>query len=288
MTAVLASLASAAVYGAADFLGGLASRRANTIAIVVISQLSGLIVMGLMLPLLPHATPQRNDWMWGATAGVTGGIGVALLYRALATGSMAVVAPITAVCAVIVPVAASIALGERPGAGSLGGIALALVAIVLVSQQRTPNVDGHAAKRMDPRSGATALASGVAIGLFFLTLAQTSATAGMWPLVAARGMSFFLFAAVALIIRRSLYMPAAVAATAITGGVLDMSANLLYLLATRHGPLSVVVTLSSLYPASTVLLARTVLGERLNATQTVGVVCAVAAILLIVGTRATP
>ncbi len=97
MTAFLASLASAAVYGAADFLGGLASRRANTIAIVVISQLSGLIVMGLMLPLLPHATPQRSDWMWGATAGVTGGIGVALLYRALAIGSMAVVAPITAV-----------------------------------------------------------------------------------------------------------------------------------------------------------------------------------------------
>jgi uncharacterized membrane protein len=288
MTALLASLASAAVYGAADFLGGLASRRANTVAIVVISQLAGLLVLVSMLPLLPDAMPRRGDWMWGAAAGVTGGIGVALLYRALATGVMAVVAPVTAVCAVTVPVAAAIALGERPAAGTMAGIALALIAIVLVSQQTALATDGDVSRRARARSIGTAFASGVAIGLFFLTLAQTSANAGMWPLVAARGVSFLLFAAVALVTRRSLRIPVTVATTAIAGGALDMLANLLYLLATRHGPLSIVVTLSSLYPASTVLLARTVLGERLNAKQAAGIACAVVAILLIVGTRATP
>lgn len=286
MTALLASLASAAVYGAADFLGGLASRRANTIAIVVVSQLAGLVALTVMLPLLPDANPGRTDWMWGAAAGVTGGIGVALLYRALATGSMAIVAPITAVCAVTVPVAAAIGFGEHPGAGTMGGIALAILAIVLVSQQKTQDVGRQDSERARARSAATALAAGVAIGFFFLTLAQTSADAGMWPLVAARGVSFVLFAAIALITGRSLHMPANVASIAVAGGILDMLANLLYLLATRHGPLSIVVTLSSLYPASTVLLARTVLGERLNARQIAGILCALVAVMLIVGTRA--
>jgi uncharacterized membrane protein len=280
----LASLASAVLYGAADFLGGLASRRTNTIAIVVISQLAGLVALGLMLPFLQASSPERSDWMWGAVAGVAGGIGVALLYRALAMGSMAIVAPITAVCAVTVPVAAAIVFGERPGAGTMAGIALAIIAIVLVSQ-RTPERDTGPSGQTRARSAGVALASGVAIGLFFLTLAQTGADAGMWPLVAARSVSFVLFAMLARVMRRPLRMPSRVAAIAVAGGVLDMLANLLFLVATRHGPLSVVVTLSSLYPASTVLLARTVLGERLNARQTTGVVCALVAVLLIVGTR---
>ena len=125
----------------------------------------------------------------------------------------------------------------------------------------------------------------MAIGLFFLAVARTSANAGMWPLVASRAVSFALFAAFALVTRRSLRMPSNVMAIAVAGGVIDMLANLLYLLASRYGPLSIVVTLSSLYPASTVLLARTVLGERLSATQTTGIVCALAAVMLIVGTR---
>src|SRR5688572_4821564 len=281
----LLALGSAALYGAADFLGGLASRRASTIAIVIISQLAGLVALASMLPVLPASEPQPNDWMWGATAGITGGIGVALLYRALATGSMAIAAPITAVCAVAVPVAVSIAFGERPSAGTMGGISLAILAILLISQQKPPATTRPVAEPGGARSAVTAFAAGVAIGFFFLALAQTDDDAGMWPLVAARGMSSVLFVAIALATRRTLKMPARVATIAVTGGVLDMLANLLYLLASRQGPLSVVVTLSSLYPASTVVLARTVLGERLNVVQTAGIVCALAAVILIVGTR---
>ena len=275
------ALASAAVYGAADFLGGLATRRTGAIAIVVVSQCAGLIALLLMLPLLPAASPAVSDWIWGGAAGVAGGTGVALLYRALAITSMAIAAPITAVCAVTVPVAVSIALGERPGTGPLAGIALALASIVLVSQQDTRD-DSPVARA----SGVgTALVSGVAIGLFFLAIARTRAEAGMWPLVAARGVSFVLFAMLAAVTRRTLRMPAGVTAIAVAGGVLDMLANVLYLLASRYGPLSIVVTLSSLYPASTVLLARTVLGERLSALQVIGIICALVAVLLMVGTR---
>jgi drug/metabolite transporter (DMT)-like permease len=283
------ALASAALYGAADFLGGFASRRTSTIAVVVISQCAGLVALGLLFPFLPASSPVRGDVMWGAAAGLAGGIGVALLYRALAIGSMAVVAPITAVCAVTIPVAVAIALGERPGMGPTAGIALAILAIVLVSQQTQAEPSGLVAQGFSPvaRSSGVglALASGVAIGLFFLALARTRADAGMWPLVAARCMSFVLFATVALVTRRSVRMPSNVAAIAVAGGVLDMLANLLYLLASRYGPLSIVVTLSSLYPASTVLLARTVLGDRLSALQAAGIACALVAVLLIVGTR---
>jgi drug/metabolite transporter (DMT)-like permease len=281
----LLAIGSALLYGAADFTGGLTTRRAGTIPVVVLSQASGLILLALMLPLLPDASPARIDLFWGALAGLTGGIGVALLYRALAIGTMAVVAPTTAVCAVAIPVVVSVLLGERPVPLAIAGIGLGIASIVLVSQQRTAEEPGRpslASPRNRRLGVGTALASGVAIGFFFLTLAQTRSEAGMWPILVARLFSVTLFAAVAIARGISIRMPARVAALVIACGVIDMLANALYLLAARQGPLSIVVTLSSLYPASTVLLARIVLGERLNLWQISGVACALAAVVLIV------
>jgi drug/metabolite transporter (DMT)-like permease len=272
------SLGSAALYGAADFIGGLTSRRADAIAIVVISQLAGLILVALALPALGTPLPGWNDWLWGGVAGLAGGGGVALLYRALAVGVMSLVAPVTAVCAVAVPIAAAVVLfGERPALPASAGIFFALVAIVLVS-----HADAGEAKGRSRRGLGLALAAGVAIGFFFLALARSSADAGMWPLLFARIASVLLFGTLLFVLRRPARMPARVAWTALGGGVLDMLANLLYLLATRRGPLTLVVTLSSLYPASTVLLARLVLHERLAARQWAGVVLALIAIVLIV------
>jgi drug/metabolite transporter (DMT)-like permease len=122
----------------------------------------------------------------------------------------------------------------------------------------------------------------VVIGFFFLALAQTSDGAGLWPLVVARVVSVSLFAGMALLTSQPLRIPAGIRATVVAGGALDMIANFLYLIATRSGPLSVVVTLASLYPASTVLLARVVLRERLSRFQWLGVVCAMIAVVLIV------
>ena len=288
--AVLA-LVSAIVYGAADFLGGFTSRRANTVAITVVSQSAGLILLALMLPLLPSSSPALRDHVWGGLAGLTGGGGVALLYYALSVGTMAIVAPITAVCAAMIPVMLAVATGERPGIGAVAGIALAMVAIYLVS--RTDSSDGSSLSRRSRkaeadsdrsrRSARLALIAGVAIGLFFFCLARAHRNAGLWPLLSARLVSVPLFGVMALVGRWSLRMPRAVGATAIAGGALDMFANLLYLVATWYGPLSIVATLASLYPASTVLLARVTLGERLTRSQAVGVVCAMVAVLIIVG-----
>jgi drug/metabolite transporter (DMT)-like permease len=283
--AYLLAIGSALLYGAADFTGGLATRRAGTIPVVILSQASGLILLALILPLLPHVSPSRPDLLWGALAGLTGGIGVALLYRALAIGTMAVVAPTTAVCAVAIPVVVSVLLGEQPGPLAVAGMTLGIGSIVLVSQQRTAaqSENPHPAPQPAGQSGVgTALASGVAIGFFFLTLAQTGSDAGMWPILVARLVSVTLFGTVAIARGISIQMPARVAVLALVCGAIDMLANALYLLAARQGLLSIVVTLSSLYPASTVLLARIVLGERLNLLQSLGVGCALAAVVLIV------
>src|SRR5919198_2747946 len=275
--AYLLALLSAGCYGAADFTGGLATRRAAALPVVLVSQACGLVLVALALPLLPAATPRPADLWWGAAAGLAGGIGVALLYRALATGTMSIVAPTTAVTAVALPVLTSIALGERPGWLAVVGILVGIVSIVLVGRQTGTPADTRSA------GVGPALSAGVAIGIFLLALAQTRRDAGMWPLLTDRIASVTFFAIVTTAGRQSLHIPLRLAALATGGGALDMLANALYLVAVRLGPLSPIVTLSSLYPASTVLLARALLGERLSAWQTAGVASALSAVVLIVG-----
>ena len=281
--AVLLALFSAALYGAADFFGGIAARRAPVVPVVTLAQGTGVVLLLALMPLLPPASPSIADLSWGAAAGPAGGAGVAWLYRALAIGTMAIVAPVTAVCAVAIPVAVGLILGERPGTVTLIGIMTALLSIVLVSQQP---VEAHAAdvpaSRMPPGLG-IALLSGIAIGVFFLCLAQTDPDGGMWPLVAARVASTALFALGSVVTGVTLVLPSRALTLAIAGGVLDVAANALYLLAARRGALSIVVTLVSLYPASTIVLAKVFLGERFSRLQAAGIVCALAAVLLIVG-----
>lgn len=282
----LLALGSAVFYGSADFFGGLTARRTNTIVTVVVTQFVGLVLLLAVLPFLPTAAVSPRDWLWGVGAGLSGGIGVALLYRALAVGMMAVVAPVTAVCAAIIPVLFAFALGERLRLLTIAGIALALVAIGLVSQQGTPPDpdENRTTKRGLPPGLWLAILSGVGVGIFFLSLARTNSAAGMWPLIAARLTSITLFGLMAVATGRTLRMSAPAARTAIAGGALDMMANALYMIAARIGPLSIVVTLASLYPASTVILARLLLGERLSFVQCAGIACALAAVVIIVGT----
>lgn len=282
----LLALGSAVCYGSADFFGGLTARRASTIATVFWSQFVGLVLLAIVLPFLPAATVSPRDWIWGFAAGFSGGIGVAFLYRALAVGAMAVVAPTTAVIAAIIPVLFAFVMGERLRVLTWAGVGLALVAIALVSRpakQGGANSQQVHARGLPPGFG-LALLSGFTVGIFFLSLARTTTEAGMWPLIAARIASIVLFALIALGKRQTLRMSASTGVTASIGGALDMVANALYMTAARIGPLSIVVTLASLYPASTVLLARWVLHERLSFVQIAGIVCALGAVVIIVGT----
>src|SRR5262245_9543031 len=212
--AVLASV----LFGAADFLGGLAAARAPTYTVVVVSQAAGVALLAIAMPLLPAATIVPADLLWGAAAGCAGGIGVALLYRGLASGPMSVVAPVTAVCAVVVPVVVGLSLGERPSGVTLAGIGLAVVAVALAGQSVHADEPGHADPDRRWRALRLAVSSGVMVGLFLVALGRTPASAGLWPLVAARAVSIALFCAVAIGAGDPIVLRGPAATIAIAGG----------------------------------------------------------------------
>jgi drug/metabolite transporter (DMT)-like permease len=286
---VVLSLAAALCYGAADFCGGLASRRTSSLAVVVWSQLIGLLVLLLALPIVP-GVPRPGDIAIGALCGITGAFAVALLYRALAIGVMGVVSPITAVLAAAIPVIWGFLHGERPAALALVGIGCALIAVVLVSAAAPPpDVDAPLSRKPEQHplapGIAPALASGMAFGAFFIILAQTHADAGLFPLLGTRVVSLGLLIIGALVLRRPLRISRPGLRTIVFAGALDMAANVLYVVAAHRGALSIVVVLTSLYPAGTVALAATVLRERLARVQWVGVAAAFAGVLCISLTR---
>ena len=278
---MILGLASAFVYGAADFLGGVQTKRSGALAVVVWSQLAGLALLVLALALVADGAARAADLGWGAAAGVGGGAGVALLYRGLAVGRMSVVAPVTAVGAAAIPVAVGVALGERPSVPALAGVGIALLAIALVSSIPERLTPGQAQTAWWRRPGlAEAAGASAAFALFFVCLDRTGADAGLWPLLAAR--TSILVALAAAAVSGASLRPAAGSGWAVAlVGLADMTANLLYLLAARRGMLSIVAVLVCLYPASTVLLARVVLGERFARTQLAGLATAVLGVGLI-------
>ena len=279
MIAYLLAIGCALSYGAADFIGGWTTRRAPAVAVVAVSQLGGLVLLGPLVPFASPGLPSAHDLLWGAVAGLAAGTGILLLYRALAVGTMSVVSPATAVTAVSIPVLVRIAAGERPAPLPALGIGLAIAAIVLVSRQRSTAPAGGG--RL-PSGLAIALASGVGFGVFYLALAQTRHEAGAWPLLAMNVVTVSLFGGVALFRDELRRMPRPMAKMAALGGIFDFGAHALYLFAVREGPLPSVVTLSSLYPATTIILARLILRERLTGWQMAGIACALAATVLIV------
>jgi drug/metabolite transporter (DMT)-like permease len=268
------ALASAAAFGTADFLGGLASRRVSALLVTLAAHLAGLAVV-LPVVLVLRAPVDPASLAWGVASGVFGCAGVIAFFRALASGAMSAAAPITAVVSAALPVLAGILLGERPAAQTWMGIGAGLLAVVAISR------GGARSARVDRRSLALAVAAGVGFGLFFVALSRASHASGLWPLLAARVGSLSLLGAVVLAGRMPWRAePAALGLGAVSGAV-DMTANALFLFATRQGELALVAVLASLYPAATVLLALAFLRERLRATQLAGVGLALLAVTLI-------
>ena len=273
----------AATYGAADFFGGLSSKRASVPAVVVLSQLTGLPLVAVLVVVAGGEATLRAV-VCGCLAGVFGGIGLVCLDRGLASGRMSQVAPITAVGAALVPVAWGLVEGERPSAVALVGVALALVAVGLISRTDDDLLDGRETPAFARGRSPVALAvvAGLGFGMVFVLLSEAGDGVGFWPLAAARLTSIPLLALGTVATRRSFAVGwGRGVATIAAAGVLDMGANALFLLASRRGLLALVGVLSSLYPAATVLLARVVLHERLRPVQTVGLVLATTGVVLI-------
>jgi drug/metabolite transporter (DMT)-like permease len=275
--AVVLALGSAVVYGASDFLGGLASRRASVFGVVALSQLTGLVAVFALLRWLGGPVTLA-DLAWAGAAGLLGSTGLVVFFRALSRGVMSVIAPVTALTAAAVPVLAGLLGGNRIGPVAGAGILLALIAVVLVSAE-----GGLAQLRTARPASLTApLVAGAAFGLFFVLLDRTSAEAGLTPLVAARLASVVLVVAVALARKRSIRVSRPALPFVLASGIGDMAANALFLLATQQdSQLAIIGVLASLYPVSTVVLAQSLLRERLVRAQVAGLGAAVAAVVLI-------
>lgn len=272
----LLALGSAVAFGVSDFFGGLGSRRGGAFSVTVLAQFAGGMALAAIIWLLP-GTPDGTSMAWGVLAGVGGGLGLVCYFRALAIGPMSIVAPMTSALAAAVPLGWALSMGERPGLTALAGIALALVAVAVVTYEGR----GRAEPSTVLRSAPFALAGAVGFGIFLLAVPQTAPSSGLWPLLVARGVSAPLILLAGVAMGRVLRAEPGVMRIALISGVLDMVGNALYLWATRQGLLSIAVVLASLTPIPTVLLAAGVLKERLRIQQVAGVLMALAAIVLL-------
>ena len=273
MTALIATLASG-LFGTADFLGGLASRRDSAVVVTIRSQIAGGLVL-LVASLIVPATVGRADIALGVVAGVSGGIGVLALYAGLATGRMSVVAPVTAALTGTLPAAVDFIRGTQVAPLALSGIVLALAAVVIVSISGHDHSDGSARRAL-----LFAVIAGVGFSGSLLSFASTAPTSGFWPTVAARITSVTMLSILAVARGQGLALSGDALKPALWAGLFDGLATISVITAIRLGPLAVASVLSSLYPVVTVLLARYILEERLHGWQRVGVVMALAAVVL--------
>lgn len=274
LSGILFGLASAASWGAGDFSGGLAAKRSPVYSVVILSQLVGLVLLVALALLLSEPFPTPSDLLWGAAAGLVGGLGLMALYQGLATGRMGVVAPVNAVVSAALPVLFGIWVEGPPAIQQFAGFGLAFVGVWLVS--RSSDVDAFL-----PRTLGLPLLSGLGFGVFLIIIGRVSESVVLWPLVAARCSSIGLLLVVTGLSQRR-DVPARVHLPLLAlAGLFDTGGNAFYALAAQAGRLDVAAVLSSLYPAVTVLLARFVLDERLSRTRWLGVAAALAAVVLI-------
>lgn len=274
---LLFALGSGLAWGGADFLGGLSAKRRPILTVVLVSQLAGAAFVGGLVLLRGQGPPGPRTLLVGATGGLAGAVGLAALYRGLAVGRMALVAP-TAALSGTIPVAWGLARGDRPSPLQLVGVGLAIGGIMLAA--RTPDDHGE---RGTAGLG-LAIVAAVALGLVIIALDEAGRRDPLWGTLAVRVGALSLLAAAALVRRPQLAVGIGDGGRLAVTGVLDNGANLMFAMAaSRGGLLALNAVLGSLYPVTTALLARFVLGERLSAVQTVGVLIALGGVALIAG-----
>jgi drug/metabolite transporter (DMT)-like permease len=276
--AILLGLVVAVVYGAADFFGGFASRRSTVGSVTFLTQLSGLVLAAVFVVAFRNGLPPAHDIALSVGYGLAAPVALSLLYRGLATGRMGLVAPLSAVGGAVIPVAWGLARGERPSAVALAGVVLAVVAVVLIA-----GVADHEHGTRGPKAHAVALGlgAGVGFGVALVCFSELSTDSGLWPVFIARATAVAVVAAV-LVGRRATLVPSRADVRIVAvGGVLDVSAAALLVIALRKGLVTLVAPVASLYPATTVLLAWRVLREPIGRGRVAGLLVALVALLLI-------
>lgn len=274
MLSILYGILSAATWGAADFIGGLASKRTSPYRVLFLGELAGLIPFAGLAVLTSEIVPPVRDMLWAGVASLLGLGGLIFLYRALASGQMTIAAPVSAVFAALIPVVFAFLTEGLPSVTTLAGFGLAFMAVWLISQSDGTRLRFSISDLRLP------LISGLFFGLYFIAIHRATLNAFFWPLVSARGAGLIALSSFALLTRQPLMPPRDLWGPVILNGILDIGGNGFYVLAARTGRLDVAAVLGALYPASTVLLAWIFLKERISWIQAIGILLAFAAILL--------
>jgi drug/metabolite transporter (DMT)-like permease len=266
------AFASSVSWGVADFLGGLKSRQLPVLNVLLASQGTGLVLVGIYMLIRWEPVPGGDFALWAALSGVAGAIGLAAFYRGLSTGNMGVVAPISATAAVV-PVAVGIASGDRPAAIQYAGLLLAFIGVVLASREEVST--GTA------RGAGFALLSALGFGFFFVGMDNASDADIGWAMLGNRITSFSVLLAAFMVLRPPLAVRRPDVPVLAIVGTLDISANALFAIAATEGLVSLVAVLGSLYPLTTVALAALILRERPHRTARIGVALALGGVALI-------
>ena len=286
------ALAAALLYGSADFLGGAATRRARALSVLPASAFAGLLIV-LIAAVASGESARWPGLAWGLVAGAVGSTGLIVFYAGLAEGPMTIVAPTSALTATVLPVAVSLTEGERASFSAYAGALICLAAIVLVSAAGTPSdhepaasglLDRLAGRGFHVRAIGYGLVAGATFGLFFIFLRNGGQSGALWPVAAARLSGFVIIVTAAVATRTRPVIAAGGARLLLAtfgSGLLDASANVLYVLATQAGLFGLAVVLTSLYPGITVLLARFALNERLRPVQVAGLLLAALGVILV-------
>jgi uncharacterized membrane protein len=274
MTApILFGLLAAITWGTADFNGGIASKRSNPYGVVVVAHSLSLGLLIVLIALSGESIPSLEELLWGGASGIGGGIGLLLLYRALAEGRMSVAAPVSAVVASGLSVLVGAMLDGIPGPWMLAGLILALIAVWFTSREEGTVI--HINELRQP------VAAGICFALFFICFERASQTSLLWPLIAVRVVSISSLLGYVIFTRQSWFPNRNSFVPVVLSGVLDTAGNALYALSARSGRLDVAAVISSLYPGVTVLLAWLLLREWIGRMQTFGILLALAAIIIL-------
>ena len=268
----------ALAYGSGDFLGGISTKRLPTVTVLLVSQSFGLAAAVVLVVALRDAPPPAHIFVLSAAAGVVAVMALGLLFRGLALGRMSIVAPLSAIGGGVLPVVWGLLRGERPSGLALAGVGVALVAAAIVGRGAEHDPAVTISPRLELALGAGA---GVGFGVVFILLAESSSGSGMWPVFIARCASVPVLAVAAVVLGHSPRMARADIAPVAGAGLCDVGANALVVLAVRRGLLSLVAPVASLYPATTVVLARFVLHERIGRQRAGGLALGLVGLALI-------
>jgi drug/metabolite transporter (DMT)-like permease len=278
--AVLLALVSAVTYGSADFMAGLLSRRGGVVLVALLLQSSSAVVGWIALIFMHAPTPDLGTVIWGVVAGAGNFVGTMLLFRGLSRGLMTVISPVSAVATAVGSAAVGLILGDRPGVLALIGVVCACLAIWLVSATAAP-ASRETTMRSQRQGLLDGLGAGVGFTLLLVGLNRAGSSSGLWPVVVSQTTVVLLLLPIALVMRAKIRLARRVVIGGLAAGLFGAAAVITYFYATHMGLLTITAVIASLYPATTVALAVTLLRERVRAVQAVGLALAAAAVALL-------